>query len=263
MSIRTPTAPRSVFRDISDRLEAPLPQRTRFLRELSSDLDLLTRSFVAEGHSPEEARRRAAAALVPDPATLAHLGRIHASWYRRVTGRLSARLLMRIERATLGGRRVDRDRSAGATAAGPLRGPLPVPPAGARGRHAHRGGRRRQGVRALGEARPPAPAPRPRRDPRARRRAARARVLGRAFRHGRASNAARVLTRAGRRTRLTRRWRERPPSSRPPSSFALVGALGWFVASHWIAFVEHAHERAIQLDDSLAPSNPFPRRGDT
>jgi hypothetical protein len=45
--------------------------------------------------------------------------------------------------------------------------------------------------------------------------------------------------------------------------FALVGALGWFVASHWIAFVEHAHKRAIQLDDSLAPSNPFPRRGDT
>lgn len=257
MSVRTPTAPRSIFREISDRLEAPLPQRTRFLRELSSDLDLLTRSFVAEGHPPEEARRRAAAALVPDPATLAHLGHIHASWYRRVTGRLSARLLMRIERGTL----VTAVVALIVTEARALlqldlfvdpspfllpvlaAGTLTLAAVAAKGfelwvKRDHRRPRRGLGV-----------------------------ILGLAG--GTLALAGwGVLFDLVELATLLESSPELagalvyPTVAREAALvsiailFALAGALGWFVASHWIAFAEHAHERAIRLDDSPVHSDP-------
>jgi len=32
--------------------------------------------------------------------------------------------------------------------------------------------------------------------------------------------------------------------------FALAAGLAWFLASQWIAFVEHEHQRAVSLDSA-------------
>jgi hypothetical protein len=255
VSVRTRTAPPSVFREISNRLEAPLPQRTRFLRELSSDLDLLTSRLVAEGHVPDEARRRAAAALVPDPVTLAHLGRIHASWYRRVTGRLSARLLMRIERGTLVaaviGLIVTEARALLRLDlfADPSPFLLPVLVAGTLTvaavaakafelwvKRDHRSPRRGLGM-ILGFA---------------------GGTLALAF-WGVLFDVVELATLLESSPELAGAL-VYPTLARESALvsiailFSLTGALGWFVTSRWIALVEHAHERAIELDDSLTPS---------
>jgi hypothetical protein len=101
MNVRAPQTPPSLFRDISERLRSPLPERTRFLRELSFDIDELANRLMAEGLEREEARRRASAALAPDAVTLTQLAQIHASRYARLTARMSATRLRRFERATL------------------------------------------------------------------------------------------------------------------------------------------------------------------
>jgi hypothetical protein len=256
VSVRTPTAPRSVFREISERLEAPLPQRTRFLRELSSDLEALTGRLVAEGHAPEEARRRAAAALVPDPITLADLGRVHASWYRRVTGRLSGRLLIRMERGTL----VAAVLALIVTEARALlrldlfadpspflipvlaAGTLTVASAAAKAfelwvKRDHRRPRRGLGV-ILGLA---------------------GGTLALAF-WGVLFDLFELATLLESSPELAGAL-VYPTVAREAALvsiailFALTGALGWFFASRWIAFVEHHHERAIELDASLDPSD--------
>lgn len=88
-----------VIRRISERLSSPLPQRTRFLRELAFDLRELTDRLIDEGIPPAEAHRRATEALVPDAVTLADLDRMHAPWYRRATLHLDPGRLHRIERS--------------------------------------------------------------------------------------------------------------------------------------------------------------------
>ena len=87
-----------LFRAVSDGLSGPLPQRTLFLTELASDLDALTRRLVAEGHPVEEARRRAAEALVPDETTLKWLDELQAPAYRRLTRDFDGTRLRRLER---------------------------------------------------------------------------------------------------------------------------------------------------------------------
>lgn len=101
--MRAPREPgaSSALRSVSDRLAVPLPAKTRLLEEIASDLRSLSSRFVSDGLTPEEARRRAAEALLPDDETLAWLDRIHASGYRRVTERWSAERLRLAERILL------------------------------------------------------------------------------------------------------------------------------------------------------------------
>ncbi len=101
MNARTKPIADTILGGVSERLRAPLPRKTRFLRELSDDLEALTARFVADGLPTREARARAVEALVPDDATLARLDRLHASWYARVTGPLDGERLRRAERAAL------------------------------------------------------------------------------------------------------------------------------------------------------------------
>ncbi len=89
------------LRAVSDRLTVPMPRKTRFLEELAADLQSLTYRLMADGLTPEEARRRAAEALLPDEHALAWLDRLHASGYRRLTRRWSQERLQQAERLLL------------------------------------------------------------------------------------------------------------------------------------------------------------------
>ncbi len=90
-----------VLRQLSDRLRAPLPRKTRFLLELSGDVRALTLRLVEDGFTPEEAHRRALDALVPDDETLRRLEGLHRSWYRRATAGWTETRLKRAERMGL------------------------------------------------------------------------------------------------------------------------------------------------------------------
>lgn len=90
-----------LLREVGRRLRAPLPRRVRILRELASDLEALHGTLVADGVEPDEARRRAAEALVPDGSALAALERIHEPWYRRLTRGETADRVRRLERGAL------------------------------------------------------------------------------------------------------------------------------------------------------------------
>jgi hypothetical protein len=92
-----------LLRQLSDRITAPLPRKTRFLEELSGDVEALTRSLVADGFAPEDAYGRALEALVPDDETLRRLEGLHASRYRQITRGWSAERLRRTERLGLAG----------------------------------------------------------------------------------------------------------------------------------------------------------------
>ena len=98
MSGHTDLAQPTWLHGLSERLSMPLPRRTRLLAELSYDIDELTDRLTADGLHPEEARRRAIEALVPDGETLAHLERLHATWYRRLSASVPDARLRRIER---------------------------------------------------------------------------------------------------------------------------------------------------------------------
>jgi len=91
----------STLAAVSGRISAPLPAKTRFLRELAADLHELTARLQAEGVPEDEARRRAVEHLVPDAETARRLERLYASWYVRATSRWSAGRLRRIERLLL------------------------------------------------------------------------------------------------------------------------------------------------------------------
>ena len=89
------------LRAVSDRLTVPMPSKIRFLEELASDLQSLTHRLVADGVPLEEARARAAEALLPDEHALAWLDGLHASEYRRLTLRWGSERLRRAERLLL------------------------------------------------------------------------------------------------------------------------------------------------------------------
>ena len=101
MSTPTRSVEVSSLERLSNQLTTPLPRKTRFLRELTGDLQDLTRRFVSDGLTAEEARRRAFEALVPDDTAVAHLERVHRSWYRKQTRRWTDEGLRRFERTLL------------------------------------------------------------------------------------------------------------------------------------------------------------------
>lgn len=90
-----------LLREVGRGLRMPLPTQTRILRELEGDLQALTAQLVAEGMEPADARSRAMEALVPDTQTASALGRIHQTWYRKITERLPQDRVLRLERHTL------------------------------------------------------------------------------------------------------------------------------------------------------------------
>ena len=90
-----------VLREVERRLELPIPDRVRILRELEYDLEELCARLVAGGLSPEVARGRAVQALVPDRAALSALDLLHTPWYRRVTQHLTTDRLRLAERLAL------------------------------------------------------------------------------------------------------------------------------------------------------------------
>ena len=101
MSTPTRSVEVSPLERLSNQLTTPLPRKTRFLRELTGDLQDLTRRFISDGLTAEEARRKAFEALVPDDTAVAHLEKIHRSWYRKQTRRWTDTGLRRFERTLL------------------------------------------------------------------------------------------------------------------------------------------------------------------
>lgn len=101
MSARADRAFLPTLRRLDGELGLPLPERVSVLRELESDLEELTRSFVARGHAPDDARTMALEALVPDGAALGELRRVHASTYERLTRPLAGARLRVVERTAL------------------------------------------------------------------------------------------------------------------------------------------------------------------
>lgn len=103
MSTRTKSVDAGLLQQLSDRISAPLPSKTRFLHELSGDVRALTRSLMENGVPADEAHQRALEALVPDAETVRRLEHLHASWYRRLTIQWSGARLRRAERFGLAG----------------------------------------------------------------------------------------------------------------------------------------------------------------
>lgn len=91
------------LRSVDSTLTVPVPGRLRLLEELEHDLEAVTRRYVGEGHSPEEARRLAVELLVPQGAALDALEHVHRGWFARVTGGLGQLQLRVIERTVLFG----------------------------------------------------------------------------------------------------------------------------------------------------------------
>jgi hypothetical protein len=91
-----------ILREVEAGLRLPLPDRTRLLRELQSDLDELTRRFMAEGMSADDALARAREALVPDQRSLNALHAVHEPLYRRLTRGIAGDRLLLAERGALG-----------------------------------------------------------------------------------------------------------------------------------------------------------------
>jgi len=89
------------LRGIAAALDLPGPVRARILLELGGDLDDMRDALVADGMAPEEARRRAADVLVPEPAALAALAGQHRPFYLRLADGLADPVRHRLERAGL------------------------------------------------------------------------------------------------------------------------------------------------------------------
>jgi hypothetical protein len=90
------------LREVERGLALPIPARVRILQELESDLEELMDRLVDEGSPPEEARRLALEALVPNTETLEALGSLHSPLYRRLTRHLSTGRVRKAERSALG-----------------------------------------------------------------------------------------------------------------------------------------------------------------
>ena len=86
-------------------LTLPLPDRTRLVRELESDLEQLRSRFLAEGLSADEADRQAVQALLPDGPALLALEAIHEpayrTWIRAWTRAWGEKRVRIVERGTL------------------------------------------------------------------------------------------------------------------------------------------------------------------
>ena len=89
------------LREIAAALDLPGPVRARILLELGGDLDDMRDALVAGGMEPEEARRRAADVLVPEPTALAALAGQHRPFYQRLADGLADPVRHRLERAGL------------------------------------------------------------------------------------------------------------------------------------------------------------------
>jgi hypothetical protein len=89
------------LRALEPELPLSIPERVRILAELEYDLEELRARFEGEGLSPEDARARALDALVPDPAVLMDLGRVHMPGYVRLTRSVALDRLQLAERAAL------------------------------------------------------------------------------------------------------------------------------------------------------------------
>jgi hypothetical protein len=89
------------LRQLDRELAIPMLDRINVLRELESDLEELTNTFVAEGHDLHSARRMALEALVPDGTALGELRRIHSSSYARLSQRFGSSRLRLVERGAL------------------------------------------------------------------------------------------------------------------------------------------------------------------
>lgn len=89
------------LREIAAALDLPGPVRARILLELGGDLDDMRDALVAGGMAPEEAHRRAAEALIPEPAALAALAGQHRPFYQRLADGLADPVRHRLERAGL------------------------------------------------------------------------------------------------------------------------------------------------------------------
>lgn len=79
----------------------PLPARTRIVREIQHDLSELATRLVERGLAPDEAKRRAAEALVPVGAALDELERLALPRYRRITDSIDPRRVRLAERTAL------------------------------------------------------------------------------------------------------------------------------------------------------------------
>ena len=89
------------LREVEEGLTLPIPERLRILRELQFDLEELWERLVAGGMPPDEARRAALEALVPDPGSLGELGQLHTPLYQRVTRHMATGRLALLERLSL------------------------------------------------------------------------------------------------------------------------------------------------------------------
>lgn len=101
MSARAQGSFTPVLREVERGLALPIPERVRILRELQFDLEELWERLVASGLPPEEARRAALEALVPDPSSMGELGRLHTPLYQRVTRHIATGRLALVERLAL------------------------------------------------------------------------------------------------------------------------------------------------------------------
>jgi len=101
LSARAEVAFAPELQTLGEKLTVPIPDRVRILRELSGDLHALTERLVADGVTPDEARRRATQALVPDEQTLRALERLHEPLYVRLTRRIDPSRLRTLERRGL------------------------------------------------------------------------------------------------------------------------------------------------------------------
>lgn len=89
------------LRDLERRIDAPIPERVKILRELEYDLDALRGELIERGMPPDQARRAALQALVPGEHAAGALTRVHTPWYGRITRRMDEDRLTRLERSAL------------------------------------------------------------------------------------------------------------------------------------------------------------------
>jgi hypothetical protein len=90
-----------VLRTTSERLRLPQPAKSRILLEIAADMEDLYELHLADGASPEEARRRAIEQCDLSDDALAELVRVHTTGLRRFLDELGERTRNRWERAAL------------------------------------------------------------------------------------------------------------------------------------------------------------------
>lgn len=92
-----------ILREVDAGFDLPARRRVVLLRELQTDFDDLVATLVAEGCTPEAARARARALLVPTASEMSALVDLHRSAYARLAGRLPSRYARWVELTGIGG----------------------------------------------------------------------------------------------------------------------------------------------------------------